>query len=672
MSAPPKLEIFMSRTGGVQCRRSSFFAHVKITPSNEQEQHTPLDVVCVIDTSGSMNSIGSIQGTGTDTDNSENPQLSLLAITKHAVKTIIEVLGPNDTVALVEFNTNASEQLAPTPMNSAGKKIAVQKVNALRAQGTTNLWGGLQLGLNLSNQAATGRGPHRHKAVLLLTDGEPDRGSAPDSGYSLGVRKIRGHTVVHTFGFGYRVQSDLLREIAVEGQGMYSFIPDASFVGTAFVNNLSNMKVTVATDVRVLIETPKGTSVASVPGFPDAQVTATGATVLLGTMQLGQSRDLILRVNCNEKSFKCDHPNDLAPPTSRSNQTADDQERTISATVEYIHFTANTKATVSASGRIPTSLPLVADVLAEVARLSFCAALSAPIQHAMQTMEEVNTAVKSFIDNTTALQVELGKPHPLIVGVMADAQGQVLEALSRAEWYRKWGRHYLPSLALAHELQQCTNFKDPGLQCYGGVMFEQARDVADDVFLTLSPPTPDTKPSGVSAQMASVNMHSYHCSGNPCFHGETLVQMGDGTTKQTQLVRQHDTVMTANGRTARVVCVVKTICNASKAKLVRIPSANDLVRTDTTKRRDMNTNTGTDNHTTAPTTMNTNTTTTTTTNPNTTDLLVTPWHPVKSPTSIDYQHQHQHHRTNGCAQCDTNTNFNTNVKPDHHGTEFKY
>ena len=35
------------------------------------------------------------------------------------------------------------------------------------------------------------------------------------------------------------------------------------------------------------------------------------------------------------------------------------------------------------------------------------------------------------------------------------------------EYYVKWGRHYLPSLARAHLLQQCNNFKDPGVQGYG-------------------------------------------------------------------------------------------------------------------------------------------------------------------------------------------------------------
>jgi hypothetical protein len=47
--------------------------------------------------------------------------------------------------------------------------------------------------------------------------------------------------------------------------------------------------------------------------------------------------------------------------------------------------------------------------------------------------------------------------------IAKDLDGQITEATSRSDWYKKWGRHYLPSLAIAHSLQQCHNFKDPGV-----------------------------------------------------------------------------------------------------------------------------------------------------------------------------------------------------------------
>jgi hypothetical protein len=46
--------------------------------------------------------------------------------------------------------------------------------------------------------------------------------------------------IINTFGFGYNLDSKLLDEIAILGNGSYCFIPDASFVGTIFINSLAN------------------------------------------------------------------------------------------------------------------------------------------------------------------------------------------------------------------------------------------------------------------------------------------------------------------------------------------------------------------------------------------------------------------------------------------------
>merc|ERR1719498_150293 len=77
-----------------------------------------------------------------------------------------------------------------------------------------------------------------------------------------------------------------------------------------------------------------------------------------------------------------------------------------------------------------------------------------------------------------------------LMSLLADVNGQYQEAISRPDWWVRWGRHYLRSLRYAHDRQQCNNFKDPGVQDYGGSLFLQLRDEADCKFLNLPPPTP--------------------------------------------------------------------------------------------------------------------------------------------------------------------------------------
>jgi hypothetical protein len=51
-----------------------------------------------------------------------------------------------------------------------------------------------------------------------------------------------------------------------------------------------------------------------------------------------------------------------------------------------------------------------------------------------------------------------------VQGMYKDLTGQITEAVSSKEFYVKWGMHFVRSIVRAHELKQCNNFKDPGVQ----------------------------------------------------------------------------------------------------------------------------------------------------------------------------------------------------------------
>ena len=63
--------------------------------------------------------------------------------------------------------------------------------------------------------------------------------------------------------------------------------------------------------------------------------------------------------------------------------------------------------------------------------------------------------------------------------------GQVEKAFLKEEWYKKWGKTYIPSLLLAHLMQVCTNFKDPLLQNYGGQLFQHYQNQMDTIFIKM-------------------------------------------------------------------------------------------------------------------------------------------------------------------------------------------
>jgi Mg-chelatase subunit ChlD len=147
-----------------------------------------------------------------------------------------------------------------------------------------------------------------------------------------------------------------------------------------------------------------------------------------------------------------------------------------------------------------------------------------------------------------------------------DLNGQVREAIE-PENYRRWGRHYLPSLALAHWTQRCNNFLDKGIQEYGGETFQKMRDVLDTAFNKLPAPKPThreavvsrARAAGTTVRAAPQSMRSYNMASGPCFAGPCRVKMSDSSLKACQDIQKDDIVETRQGP-AKVVCVVKTPC----------------------------------------------------------------------------------------------------------------
>lgn len=64
------------------------------------------------------------------------------------------------------------------------------------------------------------------------------------------------------------------------------------------------------------------------------------------------------------------------------------------------------------------------------------------------------------------------------------------KALDGTERFFRWGEHYLRALLRAHQLQQCTNFLDPGIQVYGGNLFKVMREHGDKAFVSIPMPPP--------------------------------------------------------------------------------------------------------------------------------------------------------------------------------------
>ncbi|KAI9008506.1 hint-domain-containing protein [Hyaloraphidium curvatum] len=532
--------------------------HVVLEPPADSPERTPLDLVCVVDVSGSMGSDAVVK-TGTTTESSG---LSVLDIVRHALSTMAHTMGPNDRLAIVKFTDKATTVLPLTAMNEQGLALASRKIAALVPEDSTNIFDGLKTGLELLTTASRihsplRSNPYRMPHVVLLTDGvpniEPPRGTLPSL-----VRFAAANPLppISTFGFGYDVESKLLRGIAELGKGMYSFIPDAGMVGTSFVNLTAWLYSRLPLRKPVLnVTTSGGVRIAAngAYGGPELNVTYSdgGAKIQLpdGAIGYGQPRSFLFRlegwtgaegqtvnVALDYDVGKTDHTADVDHKTVSANAAAADAtDAAVAATYERILFHDLVKA------NLPP--PVLAD--------------------------------------THALFASLQGALPPTSPIAQDIGAQVLPALSRSDWFSRWGCHYLPSLARAHLLQVTHNFKDVGVQGYGpeDSVFGRERDKADQVFLSLPPPTPSrprtqwtSSLSGGSAPAPQANMRMYYDADNPCFHPDSPVLMASGSTSKCSNLAAGQLIRTTSGHAAPIVCILRTRITSGRALLSRLPS----------------------------------------------------------------------------------------------------
>jgi hypothetical protein len=119
----------------------------------------------------------------------------------------------------------------------------------------------------------------------------------------------------------------------------------------------------------------------------------------------------------------------------------------------------------------------------------------------------------------------------------------------------KWGIHYLFSFIRSLQFEIKNNFKDPGVAFFGGQLFNDFVDKADDIFNSMPPPTPSNFKEERSMKVQSMNVYN-NCRSS-CFGGDCLITMADGSQKLVKHLVKGDEVATPSG-SARIVCVLET------------------------------------------------------------------------------------------------------------------
>jgi Ca-activated chloride channel family protein len=202
----------------------------------DPDNRPPVNLVFLIDTSGSMNSHNKI------------------GLLKQTFGHLIDNLQPQDRVAIVTYAGSAGVALQPTGGDQ--RETIRSAVNRLGAGGSTAGAQGIKTAYALASQIIQDRDDEAAQTrVILATDGDFNVGVTNNDDLVTLIRSYAKKNIfLNTIGFGAgNFQDERMEKISNDGNGVNSYIDSVDTAKQLFQHDLMSQLFTVAKDTKVQI-----------------------------------------------------------------------------------------------------------------------------------------------------------------------------------------------------------------------------------------------------------------------------------------------------------------------------------------------------------------------------------------------------------------------------------
>ena len=506
--------------------------------SDEEDEH---NIILCLDNSGSM-------GLSANKMNEEKSGLTVLDILKHGVKTIINTCNNKHKIAIVSFSHQAKIRCPLTVANTEGKARLLQELELIVPDGMTNLYDGI-----IKSWLLVDPNSNIKSSVIIFTDGEPNMD--PPRGILNTLKGLkeknngRYNCDINIFTYGNNVNSELSDNISRETNGVYGYMPDASFIGDLLEHKIASIRSSRLKNSELKIDFKDITNITVSQTINFYKLGDNIININVGDILYGQNRNFVITItnddidNTNFESkindiYQCLQSNNIIITDTNNISIIDNQNIEKVNKIYYNEIRQNT-------------VTLLTNIINECNNKKFIEA------------EKLYTEfMNAFISNSQYLD-----------DLKIDLNVQIKLAITE-QYYKSWGKHYLLSIKSAYQLEQCNNFKDAGVQHFCSKLFTKILDEADDIFIQMPPPKRSNNPLQVNVPIDMSTFSNRYSS--VCFHELSHVLMANNSIKYASNVTKGDVVQLGNGEIGIIECILQTIYiyDCDKPPLIKIN--NDL------------------------------------------------------------------------------------------------
>ena len=188
-----------------------------------------------------------------------------LPLVRDAMRMLVDVLTPQDRVAIVTYAGYSGVALPSTP--GSRKDVIHRAISQLQANGSTNGGAGIQLAYQQAREHFIRGGINR---VILATDGDFNVGvTSQDALVSLIETERESGVFLSVLGVGTgNLKDSTMEKLADKGNGNYAYLDSLQEARRVLVRQASSTLETIAKDVKIQVEfNPKAVSAYRLIGY---------------------------------------------------------------------------------------------------------------------------------------------------------------------------------------------------------------------------------------------------------------------------------------------------------------------------------------------------------------------------------------------------------------------
>ncbi len=250
-------------------------ARIRIrSPESGDTSRPRANIGLVVDTSGSMEGAPIVQA-------------------RAAALALLGDLRDGDVLSISVFGSVAEVLVPATVLDAQARTRIRGDIERMKATGTTDLAGGLAVGLQQVQSQARGGEINR---IVLVSDGVPNDESAI---VGMAQQARNSGVPITALGLGLEYHETLLGQIAQESGGKFHFVEDPTKVAAVFREEVLSIDQLAARGVALTLTPGPGVSIIDVPGFSTGY---SGRSLVLGLPDLaeGETQQVVVRLSVGE------------------------------------------------------------------------------------------------------------------------------------------------------------------------------------------------------------------------------------------------------------------------------------------------------------------------------------------------------------------------------------